>query len=186
MKRLGWLAGLWFASWVQAASPGGEGACAQVMSFLKPSCHRLQQIWYEGNTELQIPAYAWHNRFYYSNHRRYNEHPWGGGLGKSFYDEDGDWHDLYAFAFLDSHKNVEPIAGYGFEKMLALSPESGVGIGYTVFLTSRPDIIHSIPFPGILPLVGITYQRASVTFIYVPGRQNIGNVLFVLAKWVLG
>jgi palmitoyl transferase len=159
--------------------------CPNTFKLLKPACKRLHQIWYDGKAELQIPAYAWHNRFYYSNHRTYNENPWGGGLGKSYYDEHGDWHGLYAFAFLDSHKNVEPIAGYGFEKMWHFNEKTGVGAGYTVFVTSRPDIIHSIPFPGILPLVAISHQRATLMMIYVPGQENIGNVLFVLVKWVL-
>ena len=167
---------------VVAVAQAGSGSthCDYPKPFrlLQPACQRLHQIWYDGKLEAQIPAY-------YSNHHKYNENPWGGGLGKSYYDETGDWHGLYAFAFLDSHKNIEPIAGYGFEKMLHLSDKTAVGIGYTAFLTSRPDILHSIPFPGVLPLAVITHQRASLTLIYIPGRQNIGNVLFVLAKWVL-
>lgn len=159
--------------------------CAHTPVLFKHACQRLQQIWYTGKNELNVPAYAWHNRYYYSNHKDYNENPWGGGLGKSFYDEDGDWHGLYAFAFLDSHKNIEPIAGYGFEKMLHFNDKTAIGAGYTLLVTSRPDILHSIPFPGILPLVAITHRRATLMFIYVPGKENIGNVLFVLAKWVL-
>ena len=170
---------------VQAATDEPADPCPRTLPPLRHFCHRLRQVWHLGNNELQIPAYAWHNRYYYSNHKNYNETPWGGGLGKSYYDEDGDWHGLYAFAFLDSHKNIEPIAGYGFEKTLHLTDKTGIGLGYTLFMTSRTDIIHSIPFPGILPLVALTQQRASLTLIYVPGKENIGNVLFVLAKWVL-
>ena len=177
---------LFASSLLLAATNDIDCDCPHVTKLLRPHCKRLHQIWYKGKVELQVPAYAWHNRYYYSNHKTYNENPWGGGLGKSYYDEDGDWHGLYAFAFLDSHKNIEPIAGYGFEKMWHIDDKTGVGIGYTVFMTSRPDIVHSIPFPGILPLIAISHKRASVTFIYVPGQQNIGNVLFVLAKWVLG
>lgn len=175
-----------FLSWNLAAEnydPDHE--CQHALKIFKHSCHRLHQIWYTGQNELQVPAYAWHNRYYYSNNKSYNEMPWGGGLGKSFYDEDRDWQGLYAFAFVDSNRNIEPIAGYGFEKMFYPIEKIGMGVGYTVFLTSRADIQNSIPFPGILPLVAVTYQRASLTFIYVPGRENIGNVMFVLAKWVL-
>jgi len=162
-----------------------QNDCSHAPDFFKHACHRVQQIWNTGKYELNIPAYDWHNRYFYSNHKNYNENPWGGGLGKSFYDEDGDWHGLYAFAFLDSHKNVEPIAGYGFEKMLHFDDKTAIGIGYTLFLTSRRDIGHSIPFPAALPLVAITHRRATLMFIYVPGGRNVGNVLFVLAKWVL-
>ncbi|MCR9191393.1 MAG: lipid IV(A) palmitoyltransferase PagP [Gammaproteobacteria bacterium] len=164
-----------------------EEYCAKTPKLFKHACIRLHQTWYEGKNELYIPAYAWHNRYYYSGDRihRYNENPWGGGLGKSFYDEDGDWHALYAFAFLDSHKNVEPIVGYAFEKMLHFNEKAAVGAGYAILVTSRPDIMHSIPFPGVLPWVSANYQRASVALIYIPGGHNIGNVLFVLAKWVM-
>lgn len=47
---------------------------------------------------------------------RYNETPWGFGMGKYRYDNDGDWHSLYAMAFMDSNNRVQPIMGYGFEK----------------------------------------------------------------------
>lgn len=183
-KTTSFIAFLFFSYNILAADCPPD-ACAHVLKPFKHSCQRLHQIWYEGKNELQIPAYAWHNRFYYSNNKTYNENPWGGGLGKSFYDEDGDWHGLYAFAFLDSHKDVEPIAGYGFEKAWHITEKTSVGIGYTVFLTARADIIHYVPFPGILPMFGVTHKRASLLFIYVPGHENIGNVMFVLAKWVL-
>ncbi len=155
---------------------------------IQHSRQRIKQIWDLGKNELNIPVYVWHNRFTYTDDKiqQYNEIPWGGGLGKSFYDEEGDWHGLYAFAFLDSHKNVEPIVGYGFEKMLHITERTAVGAGYTALITSRTDVIHSIPFPGILPLVAVVHQRASLTFIYVPSlKSNVGNVLFVLAKWVI-
>lgn len=173
----------WGLATTALAKPGFD--CSQGSDLVQHACRRLQQIWYTGKNELNIPVYAWHNRYFYSNHRDYNETAWGGGLGKSYYDEGGDWHGLYAFAFSDSHKRVEPIAGYGFEKMLHIDDNTAIGVGYTIFLTARSDIFHYVPFPGLLPLVGITHHRASLFFIYVPGQENIGNVLFILAKWVL-
>lgn len=168
-----------------AAGSPYHDECAHIFKPFKHSCYRLHQIWYQGKKELEIPSYTWHNRFYYTNNKTYNENPWGGGLGRNFYDEDGDLHVLYTFAFLDSHKQVEPIAGYGYEETWHMTDNAALGVGYTVFLTARSDIINYIPFPGILPLVAFTYQRAMLTFMYVPGRENIGNVLFVLASWTL-
>lgn len=146
--------------------------------------HRLHQIWTEGNNELYIPSYAWHNRYLYSQARvkSYNENPWGGGLGKGFYDEDGDWHGLYAFAFLDSHKNVEPIVGYAFLKILRLTEKTRVGGGYAVLATARPDINNGIPFPGALPWVSVSYSRLSLMATYIPGARGVGNVLFLITK----
>lgn len=149
--------------------------------------HRLTQIWTEGQNELYVPTYAWHNRYEYDANKiaRYNENPWGGGLGKSFYDEDGDWHGLYAFAFLDSHKNVEPVVGYAFLKERHVNENLRLGAGYGILVTARPDIMHNIPFPGVLPWVSANYRRVSLSATYVPGGHNIGNVLFLITKVVL-
>lgn len=148
---------------------------------------RLHQIWMEGTGDLYIPAYSWHNRYRYSRSRidRYNEHPWGGGFGKGLFDEKANWHSLFAFAFLDSHKNVEPVAGYGYLKVSHFNERLAFGGGYTILVTARPDIFHNIPFPGILPLLSLSYQRASITATYVPGAKNAGNVLFVFFRYVL-
>ena len=161
--------------------------CSRSPRWFKSVCHRLHQIWEEGDTELYLPAYAWHNRYTYSQERlnTYNENPWGTGLGKSFYDEDGDWHGLYAFAFLDSHKNLEPVVGYAFQKVLHINENTRAGAGVGVLVTARPDIFHNIPFPGALPWVSLNYRKASVLATYIPGAQGAGNVLFVILKYVL-
>lgn len=162
-------------------------ACRTVSNWFKPACVRLHQIWNEGQNELYLPAYAWHNRYTYDNDRiqTYNEHPWGTGLGKSFYDEDGDWHGLYAFAFLDSHKNVEPVVGYAYLKVLHINENTRAGAGFGLLVTARPDIFHNIPFPGALPWVSFNYRKASLSATYIPGAQGAGNVLFLILKYVL-
>lgn len=40
---------------------------------------RLRQIWFEGQGDLYIPFYDWHNRWTYpaENIASYNESPWG-------------------------------------------------------------------------------------------------------------
>lgn len=115
--------------------------------------------------------------------RSFNEKAWGGGWGRSIYDEDGDWQGLYAIAFLDSHSKVEPMAGYGFLKIGKLSDNFRLGAGYTVFLTARHDIMSYVPFPGILPLVGAGYKDAMLYATYIPGGKGNGNVLFVFGRW---
>ena len=136
--------------------------CASWPSWSKPACQRLHQVWTEGDNELYLSGYAWHNRYTYSQDRlnTYNELAWGGGMGKSFYDERGDWHGLFAFAFLDSHKNVEPVAGYAFLKMANFSENFHAGVGLSALVTARPDILHGIPFPGVLPWVSVGYRRS--------------------------
>ena len=161
-------------------------ACKPHKSLFATVCHRLHQIWYEGDNELYVPTYAWHNRYMYPKWKigTYNENPWGGGFGKSFYDENGDWHGLYAFAFLDSHKNVEPVVGYAFLKELHLNENTRIGGGYGILMTARPDIFHGIPFPGALPWAAVNYRRLSLAATYIPGARGVGNVLFVITKYV--
>lgn len=163
-----------------------KNECQKWSSWPKHVCHRLHQIWYQGDTELYLTGYAWHNRYVYDPAKisRYNELAWGGGFGKGFYDEDGDWQGISAFAFLDSHKNVEPVIGYGFFKMLHLNEYTRLGAGYSILVTSRVDLYHSIPFPGVLPWLTFNYRKATLAATYIPGfSKGVGNVLFILAKW---
>ena len=159
--------------------------CQRWPAWSKHACHRLHQIMNEGDTELYVTGYAWHNRYTYTPERisLYNELAWGGGFGKGFYDEDGDWQGLAAFAFLDSHSHVEPAAGYGFVKMLHLNDNTRIGIGYSLLATMRSDILHGVPFVGALPWFTFNYRKASFCATYIPGAVGAGNVLFILAKW---
>ncbi|VEG91612.1 lipid IV(A) palmitoyltransferase PagP [Legionella spiritensis] len=168
-------------------SAAASTACSGTPSLFKKSCLRLHQIWNEGHTEVYLPFYAWHNRYAYTEEKLsktiYNEKAWGFGLGKGFDDEDGDWHGLYAMAFLDSHNHVQPIAGYAFLKTAHIKDSARLGLGYSVFLTQRSDIFNGYPFPGAAPWISIGYRQASLSAAYVPGGTNIGNVLFIFAKW---
>lgn len=161
--------------------------CQTSPRWFKSSCLRLHQIWTQGSNELYLPTYAWHNRYTYEPSKigRYNEFPLGAGLGKSFYDENGNWHGLYAMAFLDSHKNVEPTAGYAFLKTAHFKEKGIIGLGATVLVTSRPDIMNSVPIAGVLPWFGIGYGPVTLSGAYIPGSKNIGNVLFLITRIVM-
>jgi lipid IVA palmitoyltransferase len=159
--------------------------CSKWPAWFKPVCNTLDNTWNKGRPELYLTGYAWHNRYTYSEKRlkTYNEAAWGGGLGKGFIDKDGDWNALYMMAFLDSHKNVEPLGGYAFIKTADFSKHVHGGLGYTVFITARPDIFKGRPFPGILPLASFSILRLSVFATYIPGAAGAGNVLFCFAKF---
>ncbi len=159
--------------------------CKKWPLWLQEICARPYETWTEGDNELYLTGYAWHNRYLYPEEKKgtYNENAWGGGLGKGFFDEHGDWHGLYAFAFLESHSKVEPIAGYAFLKTLHINETSNMGLGFTVFLTARPDILNNAPFPGALPWAGINYRKIAFIATYIPGSKGVGNVLFMLAKY---
>ncbi|MFI4919023.1 MAG: lipid IV(A) palmitoyltransferase PagP [Legionellales bacterium] len=162
-----------------------QNACTHWMSFLKPVCQRLHQIWTEGNTDLYLSGYAWHNRYTYRPEKikTYNEAAWGGGLGKGLFDENGNWQGLYAIAFMDSHNHVEPAAGYAFLKVFGHQQDLKAGIGYTILVTSRGDILNGIPFPGVLPWVSIFYKKTTLAATYIPGAVGAGNVLYILGKY---
>lgn len=161
--------------------------CRYWLPLFKPLCHRLHQTWTEGNSELYLSGYAWHNRFTYSAERlrekKYNELAWGGGFGKGFFDEKGNWHGLYAIAFLDSHRNVEPTVGYAYLKVANLTKDFKAGLGFSVLVTSRPDILHSIPFPGAVPWAGVFYKKLSLKAAYIPGSSTNGNVLYLVGTY---
>lgn len=161
-----------------------KGICSKGPFWAQKICQRLGQIWTEGEKELYLSGYSWHNRFMYSPERikHFNELAWGGGLGKGLYDKKGDWHGLFAFAFLDSHKNVEPVAGYAFLKIAHLSQKIRVGLGYSILVTARPDILNNVPFPGVIPWASIAYKRVALAATYIPGARGAGNVLYIVGK----
>ena len=183
MKKF--IASLFFFIHLNAFAQETQENCSHWLSFFKPMCQRLHQIWNEGDKELYLSGYAWHNRFTYSHEKikEYNEAAWGGGMGKGFFDEKGNWHGLFAFAFLDSHSNVEPAAGYAYLKVVSLPGALKAGICYTVLVTSRTDINHNIPFPGALPWASIFYKKTTLAATYIPGFNHNGNVLYLVVKY---
>ncbi|MFC3908328.1 lipid IV(A) palmitoyltransferase PagP [Legionella dresdenensis] len=167
-----------------AISMPAQQPCQGLGKWIEKACSRLHAIWTEGDVDLYLTGYAWHNRYTYTSERvkTYNEQAWGTGLGRSMYDQDGDWHGLYAVAFLDSHKNFEPTAGYAFLKTKHWQNKLNAGLGFSVLVTARPDIMKGIPFPGAVPMASVGYDRFTLYAAYVPGRQDNGNVLFVFGK----
>jgi palmitoyl transferase len=170
---------------ILAFAPSFSWACDDMPGWVMGVCQRVDQVWSQGSTDLYLTGYSWHNRYTYTPEkiRSFNELAFGAGLGKGLYDEDGDWHSLYAMAFLDSHSQIEPLAGYAFQKIARVGDKTRLGAGYTVFLTSRADILGHVPFPGVLPLVSAGYDKATLFATYIPGGQGNGNVLFMFGKY---
>jgi len=144
----------------------------------------LSLTWQSSDYELYVPVNTWHNRNYYSSEKidSYNEHPWGLGLGKYRFDDDGDWNGFYVMAFSDSHRELEPVVGFVFQKMWHPTENMRLGAGYTIGLTMREDM-HYIPTPGILPLFSVEYKQIALQSTYVPGGDGNGNILFTWLRW---
>ncbi len=145
----------------------------------------VAETWASNEYDAYIPVYAWHNRLTYDkNHvEKYNENPWGFGLGKSYYDENGNWHSLYGMAFKDSNKHLETFFGYAWMKnwFVNCNRDFRVGVGYTLGITQRSEWLY-IPVPAPLPLAGVEYKNIALQAAYVPGVKNDGNVLFVWTR----
>ena len=145
----------------------------------------ISATWASSKYDAYIPLYAWHNRLAYDDEhiKKYNENPWGFGVGKSYYDVNGNWHGLYGMAFKDSNDHLETFLGYAFMKNWSLnsSGDFKVGLGYTLGVTQRSEWYY-LPVPAPLPIAGIEYKRLAVQAAYVPGVKNDGNVLFVWTK----
>ncbi|WP_431221786.1 lipid IV(A) palmitoyltransferase PagP [Serratia sp. L9] len=139
------------------------------------------------NYDLYVPFLSWHNRLMYDKEKtdEYNEMPWGGGFGISRYNEEGNWSSLYAMMFKDSHNELQPIVGYGWEKGWYLDQQQDfrLGLGVTAGITARKDFGNYIPLPIVLPLFSASYKQLNLQFTYIPGTYNNGNVLFAWLRF---
>ena len=139
----------------------------------------VKTVWNSDSYDMYVPLYAWHNRLAYDDEHiaKYNENAFGFGLGKSIYDEKGNWYGLYAFAFKDSNSKLETVAGFAYQHNwnIGCSGDWKVGVGYTLGMTQREEYYY-IPIPMPLPIVGIEYKGIALQAAYVPGLKNFGNV----------
>ena len=141
----------------------------------------IADVWHDGRGSVYIPVNAWHNRLAYDKRKikKYNEAPWGFGVGKYRYDEEGHWHGLYVMGFKDSNYHLQTMGGYAYQHNWHLDDAKNwrIGAGYTLGLTQRVEY-KMIPLPLPLPIAGIGYKHFNLQAAYVPGIKNYGNVLF--------
>lgn len=170
-----------------ASLPALALECADA-GWLAKGCQRVVSTYENGRNEVMVSGYAYHFRNTYSEEKlkELNEEAYGGGLGRYVEDEDGDLHNVYGLVFKDSHKKAQMMLGYGYQTY-AGSGDFKAGIGFTAFLVSRPDIYHSLPIPGILPMASLRYKQAALMFSFVPklsqGTTGNGNVLFAFTRF---
>ncbi len=157
----------------------GAAEAGSIEDWGKQTWEEAKAVWRSDHYDAYIPFYAWHNRLAYDDEHiaKYNENAFGFGLGKSIYDEKGNWYGLYAFAFKDSNSEVETVAGFAYQKNwnLDYTGDWKAGIGYTLGMTQREEYAY-IPIPMPLPIAGIEYKNVALQVAYVPGLKNFGNV----------
>jgi palmitoyl transferase len=144
----------------------------------------ISNAWNKGTFDFYLPAYTWHNRFMYDRKKaqKYNEIPWGAGIGKSYFDSKGNHHALLAVSFTDSNNHFEPLVGYAYIWYWELFKDFSVGAGIGAGVSARYEYNY-IPFPGAMPLVSLQYKSLAALASYVPGKYNRANVLLVLLRW---
>lgn len=141
-----------------------------------------------GHDDLYIDGYAWHDPGTYTAEKRatLNARAWGFGWGRHKMDANGDEDMVYGMVFSDSHRNAEPVLGYAHQWMWGNDEPVGLGLGYTIALTSRADIFNNIPFPIILPLASLRVGRVSLYGTVIPrvnNKLNNGNVAFFFLRY---
>lgn len=139
-------------------------------SYLSDTWVGMKTIISEGSSGLLLPAYTIHPGYAYKTEKRHNEngYTWGGGISRNFIDSRGNRRIMYAMAFSDSHNNFEPFMGYGWLSRWRLgSTPFYAEAGYTIGLTARGDY-KWIPFPALLPLLGVGTDNFSIYGTYVP------------------
>ena len=138
----------------------------------------LSDTWNQGRIELIVPVNTWHNRSHYSKDRikNYNEHPWGGGLAKTYIDEKDNRHRLLALSFQDSFNNPEPTLGYSWQAVWRAEKIFRPTLGVIAGFTMRKDY-NWIPIPAAIPTLGLDIGPFSVETTYVVGFD-------ILFTWV--
>ncbi len=145
----------------------------------------LHATYDQGQSEVFIPGYSWHDPHTYTAAKRAQLNDWAIGLGwgRIRFDDAGNSEQVYALAFSDSHHDVEPVVGYAKQFIARpFTPNLRLGIGYTIGVTSRADTMKNFPFPIALPLLSIGYRRFTLYGTLIPrfnGSPNNGNVVFL-------
>lgn len=155
------------------------------------SKNKVSNIYHEGNSDLYITLYAYHDRFTYTPEKlsELNEGAYGFGFGRSIVNEKGNAEMLFVMTHLDSHSDVQVNAGYAWVKKFHFSDKFRLGLGVAAGLVSRSDFANRIPIPFALPLGTIDYGPFSLNGILIPKLNdgiNNGNVLFIFGKYTWG
>jgi palmitoyl transferase len=177
------------ASLLLPASAGAFDLSTSLGDWTQQASTHLQSIYQQGDDDLYVSGYTWHDPGTYTEAKRsvLNNHGWGLGWGRDRVDDAGNDEMLYALVFSDSHYNAEPIVGYA--KQWVWRPDGGafdLGIGYTAGVTSRADIAKNIPFPLALPLASVGYGHLNLYGTLIPrfnGSPNNGNVAFFFSRY---
>ena len=166
------------------AGPAGADTGNEFTAHVANNWEQAKRAWSDGDWTLYLTGYTWHMPYAYDQQRReeLNSEAWGGGLGRYVYDNNGNYHGLYAMVFSDSHYEPEYHIGYSWQHYWG-SGELKAGLGYTVFVFGRDDVVHYVPIPAILPLASVRYARFELMGTFFPGfGSGKGNIAFFFGR----
>lgn len=147
--------------------------------------YNINTIWDEGTLTIHVPVFTWHNRWTYDHEKahKYNEQPWGFGLGKTYTVHDRYRHGLVAMVFKDSFDKFEPTFAYTWQYLFCQGSIVRPNIGVMTGVTFR-DNYHWIPIPAVLPMFGLDIGNFTIDTTYIPhlGKNN-GDVFFAWLTW---
>jgi palmitoyl transferase len=169
--------------------PCAAASCSDLWDWLNAGCRRLVDTYEKGGTDVLVSGYAWHTPWTWTAEKRAeeNEYAWGGGFGRSVERENGDTDTVYMLIFNDSHSRPQYNVGYGWSTYWGDRSRLQGGLGYTLMLVARNDIFNGWPFPAILPLASLRYDKYTVYTTYIPslGGVNNGSILYIFGKVAL-
>jgi palmitoyl transferase len=176
--------------WLGAAAPAQAAECADLWDWLNKACRRVVDTYDNGGNDLLVSGYSWHTPWTWTAEKRAqeNSNAWGGGWGRSVEHEDGDTDTVYVLVFSDSHSKPEYNLGYAWNTYWGQRSGVQPGLGYTAMLIARTDIANGWPFPVVLPLFSLRYDKVTLFSTYIPnvgGGVNNGSVLYVFGKIAL-
>jgi len=156
--------------------------CDVGASWLRSFCERAARVSDQGTWDVYLLGYGYHfQRTKSPQVDPLNARSYGAGVGKHWTDASGNEDLLFAFAFLDSHDHVEPVAGYA--RQWFTPPVLGglsLGGGFAAGITARDDILHYIPVPIVAPVASLRYRRASLMATFIPRFGGIASASVVL------
>ena len=178
-----------FAAAIALALPGRAQAveCAQFWTWVEAGCRHVVDTYQQGGNALLVSGYQWHIPATWTSERRAeeNENAWGAGWARSREQPNGDTENVYFLVFEDSHRQAQFNLGYSWTTYWRDRDSVQPGLGITAAIMQRPDIAGGWPFPVVLPLFTLRYQKAELLTTYIPklnGGVNHGSVLYVFGK----
>ena len=178
-----------FAAALSLALPGRADAleCADFWTWVETGCRHVADTYQQGDNALLVSGYEWHIPYAWAHERRAeeNENAWGGGWARSREQPNGNTESVFFLVFEDSHRQAQINLGYAWTTYWGDRASLQGGLGFAAAIVQRPDIAGGWPFPAVLPLLTLRYQKAELLTSYIPrfgGAVNHGSVLYVFGK----